>query len=356
MCAWTDVDEMVATKLNRLPKEARVHAEALLRAYSWELPAQSGEHTEAREKPASEPKTTRTDEVPTMLTEQAIINAQDGDTVGGAPQKTLDVVTLGTDNVGETEERTLFDALDDVTDANTGPATASPTSTMLETQCYGLPAWEPTEDEAAIWEMSTATVQPEAATTTEAATDKGECETATELLPFWRNAVQYFAGETCAAAVISSELIFSAAQPADEDGVHFTTTRDEAVQWCEQTYKETDQPFAVITIDDDEENIVGFFETYEKANAATRTRLNGRGTMGKNKLMFGFVGKVYVAAVPFAVYVSAPALQYSQSDATTLAKDCGKLAQANPTAVLYVLNHAETKKKGKNVVDIYGYV
>lgn len=187
------------------------------------------------------------------------------------------------------------------------------------------------------------------------AESKAEAATAaTGLRVFWRNEVRYYAGETCAAAVVTSLPVFSRTQPTDGEGVHYTATQAEAVKWCSAAYAQADNPFAVISrTDGGEAEICGTFETAAKANEAAK--LGGKGTKGKDKLVFGCTGKTYVAAVPFAVFAAAPALRCTREELDIYAQACAEIAAKRPAAA-YGINFKETAKNGRVYVDIYNYI
>lgn len=231
--------------------------------------------------------------------------------------------------------------------------------TLINAPQAATPTTAPARDiseEQARFEKRLGEVLEEMKAATLAESKAAAATAATGLRLFFRNEVRYYAGETCAAAVVTSLPVFTKTQPTDEDGVHYTATQTEAVEWCSAAYKQANNPFAVISrTDGGEAETCGTFETAAKANAAAQARLGGKGTMGKNKLVFGCAGKEYVAAVPFAVFAAVPALRCTNGELRAYARACAEIAGKRP-ADAYGINFKETAKNGRVFIDVYDYV
>lgn len=174
----------------------------------------------------------------------------------------------------------------------------------------------------------------------------------------WRCGVQTFTAENAAAAAITSELFVCDDNMPQEEDYYYTRTYNDAATWCVSTYQRYAAPFAVIqTAADDVAagKILGTYPTKEKANAAAKARIK-QPQGGKNKLVYGFVGGDYVAAVPFVVFAATPALEYAEVTSSIPAYVAARneiAARRRRADEYYSVNFPKTHTSGKITLDVW---
>lgn len=182
-----------------------------------------------------------------------------------------------------------------------------------------------------------------------------EAEAAKHII--WRCGLQTFTAERAAAAVIISDLFVCDNMP-QEEGYYYTRTYNDAANWCVSAYQRYAAPFAVIqTAADDVAagKILGTYPTKEKANAAAKARIK-QPQGGKNKLVYGFVGGDYVAAVPFAVFAATPAIEYAEVTSSIPAYIAARneiAARRRRADECYSVNFPKTHTSGKITLDVW---